>query len=102
MEQTPTAAEPTWAPREIMGISVSYMLARAVHVVTVLGIADHLASGPKTAAELARLTKTDARSLERLLLTLEAFRIFSRREAKFSLNEVSDPLRVDSPRSVRP
>jgi len=36
-----------------------YWLAQVVHVVTKLGIADHLAGGPKPAEMLARATATD-------------------------------------------
>jgi hypothetical protein len=101
MSKQPHEWLPAGMASSAMSISVSYMLSRAVHVVTTLGIPDLLNSGPKTATELAEATGTHAPSLERLLLALESFDIFGRTDSRFTLTAVSDPLRHDAPNSVK-
>jgi hypothetical protein len=80
------------------GFSAPFLLRAAAQ----LCLADHLAGGPKTAAELAGPTKTHARSLYRLLRTLAAIGIISQDEShRFSLTPLAEPLRSDVPGSVR-
>ena len=50
--------------------------AGAVAVAARLGLADHLAAGPRTAAELAAATRTHAATLSRLLRYLASIGVF--------------------------
>src|ERR1700691_4065829 len=66
----------------IWGIHIS----RAVYVAAELGIADLLADGPMSAADLARGTGTQAPSLYRVLRLLAALGVFEEHESRsFSL-----------------
>ena len=53
-----------------------------VYAAAKLGIADHLAAGPKSAVELADATRTHAPTLYRLLRTLAGFGILTERDAQ--------------------
>jgi hypothetical protein len=80
-----------------------YQLSAAVSVAAELGIADLLAQGPKTSAELAASTKTHPHTLYRLLRALAAAGVFHEGEAKsFSLTPISEGLRSDAKPSMRP
>ena len=68
-------AQPTNAPRETSQQHLSRMIngfhfSQMVHLAAKLRIADQLAGGPKTVAQLAAATKTHAESLYRVLRTL--------------------------------
>ena len=52
-------------------------VAAAVYAAAKLGIADHLADGPRSAAELAPATGTHAPSLHRFMRTLAGFGILT-------------------------
>jgi hypothetical protein len=85
--------------RLISGFSVTI----AVSVVAELGIADHLAGGPKTAAALARLSGTHEDHLRRVLRYLASEGVFEERPGDlFALTERSHWLRSDVPGSLRP
>jgi hypothetical protein len=63
-----------------------------------LGIPDLLASGPRTAAELAREAGADTDALHRVLRYLASAGIFAMdREGRFRHNRLSTPLRTDAP-----
>ncbi len=73
-----------------------------IHVTAKLGIADLFFEGPKTAAELSRLTDTHQRSLLRLMRGLVALAIC--REAadgRFQLTEMGTLLAAKSERSLK-
>ncbi len=76
------------------------VLSQALHVAAKLGLADHVAAAPQTAAELAGKTGTHAPSLYRLLRTLASLGVF-REEAggKFHLTPLAECLRKDVPES---
>ena len=68
-------------------VSIAYgsLPAQAVAVAAELGIVDHLAGGPRTAAELARATGTHAPSLYRLLRALATIDVLAEDgEGRFS------------------
>jgi hypothetical protein len=82
----------------IGGIHVS----RAVYVLAALGIADRLADGPKTAADLAAVTGTDPQSLYRVLRLLAALDVLTENPRQgFGLTLTGQRLRSDVPASVR-
>jgi hypothetical protein len=79
-----------------------YRVTQLLHVAAKLGLADLLAAGPQSSAELAAQTGTHAPSLDRLLRALSSFGIF-REEAsdRFALTALAEPLRTEVPHSVR-
>jgi C-methyltransferase len=73
-----------------------------VYVAARLGIADALASGPKTVDQLAAATHAHRDSLARLLRALVSLGIFARRrDGRFALNRLAEPLRGDREDSMR-
>jgi hypothetical protein len=82
----------------IGGIHIS----RAVYLVAELGIADLLASGPMTTAQLARATQTHEPSLYRVLRLLASLGLFTEHEdLSFGLTVLGDRLRANVPASMR-
>jgi hypothetical protein len=97
----PTEAEraaATAMQRIIWGIHSS----RAVYVAARLGIADLLADGPVSAAELARVTGVHQPSLYRVLRLLAALDVFDEVEpGSFGLTVLGDRLRSDAAAGMR-
>ena len=82
----------------IWGIHMS----RAVYVVAALGIADLLAGGPMTAAQLAQATQAHEGSLYRVLRLLAALGVLTEHDRRsFSLTILGERLRADVPASMR-
>ncbi|KAA6222795.1 SAM-dependent methyltransferase [Streptomyces albofaciens JCM 4342] len=83
--------------------ALAYLHSAALRAAALLGVADHLADGPRTAGELAAATGADAgylRRVLRLLATREVFREDAATGA-FHLTPAADPLRSDAPSSMR-
>lgn len=81
-----------------MGHWVSHILYAAAK----LNLADHLASGPKTAEALARPTGTHAPSLYRLMRTLASLGIFTEDATRrFSLTPLGEALKTGAPGAAR-
>jgi hypothetical protein len=84
--------------RMIWGIHIS----RAVYVAAELGIADRLASGPMSSAELAKATQAHEPSLYRVLRLLASLDVLAEHESRsFSLTVLGERLRTDVPVSMR-
>ena len=84
--------------RLIWGIHMS----RAVYVVAALGIADLLAGGPMTAAQLAQATQAHEDSLYRVLRLLASLGVFTEHDHRsFTLTILGERLRADVPASMR-
>jgi hypothetical protein len=67
-----------------------------------LGLADHLADGPRSAAELAGPTGTHAPSLHRLMRTLASLGVLTERDAqRFALTPLGEALKTGAPGSAR-
>jgi hypothetical protein len=80
-------------------VEFSYLVVVAAE----LGIADLLASGPRSIAHLSAATGADAQALYRVLRALASRGLFREDGDKwFSLTPLADPLRQDAPHSVRP
>jgi SAM-dependent methyltransferase len=76
--------------------------AQAIYVAAKLGIADLLASGPKTIAELASESGTHPPTLERLLRALSTLEMFApASDGRFRNTPLSEMLRSDHPQSQR-
>lgn len=77
-------------------------VAQAISTAARLGIADLLAAGPQSVAHLASHCSCHERSLYRLLRALSTVGIFEElADARFQLTPLADPLRSDSPHSLR-
>lgn len=85
----------------LRGIAAGYCVARSLHAVANLAVADHLGDVPLTAAELAAATGTHPDALDRVLRLLSAHGVFEARGGKFSHSPLSRMLRADDPRSMR-
>ncbi len=86
----------------LMQLVQGFMVAKSVQAVAELGIADLLADGPKTSEDLARATSTNPVALFRLLRAVAGLGIFRQNESgRFENTVLSEPLRSDSPVSVR-
>jgi O-methyltransferase domain/Dimerisation domain len=67
-----------------------------------LGLADQLAKGPRSAAELAGTTGTHAPSLHRLMRTLASLGILTERDAqRFALTPLGEALKTGAPGAAR-
>lgn len=79
-----------------------FTVAFAVRAICRIGVADHLATGPKPIGELAELTRTHQPSLLRTLRALTTAEVFAEPEpGVFQLTPISDLLRTDHPMSMR-
>ncbi|HEY9373880.1 methyltransferase [Streptomyces sp.] len=77
-------------------------ISRVLHVVAELGIADELADGPLTVAELAERAGAHADSLGRVLRVAAAFGVFAEEaDGRYALNDVGAALRSGVPGSQR-
>jgi hypothetical protein len=75
---------------------------QALFVATQLGVADHLACGPRDRHELAALTSTSADALGRVIRSLCAFGVFCESpDGRFSLTDAGQLLRSDVAGSYR-
>ena len=87
---------------QIIQMGTGYWVSRLVGAAASLGLADQLANGPRSAADLAGPTGTNPRALHRLMRSLAGFGILSQDGGdKFALTELGDALRSDAPGSAR-
>jgi len=95
---SPTVA-PVIAPVEaLLKLGLGYMTSSALHVVVALGIADRLASGPRSAGELAADVGANADALYRVMRMLAAEGIFEEVvPGHFAKTPLSEPLQSGSP-----
>ena len=90
------------AARELLDLVNGSWIAQACYVAARLGIADLLAAGPRSAADLAAATATDAAALRRLLSALGSVDICRQREdGSFEMTRVGRTLQTDAPCSMR-
>jgi hypothetical protein len=83
-------------------ILMGSLASQALYVAAKLGIADQLVAGPKTVAQLAAATNTDAPSLYRVMRALASIGVFTEQErGTFALTATAEPLRSDVPNSLR-
>ncbi len=87
----------------LMRLINGFWMTQAVYVAARLGIADRLAAGPRTAAELAEEVFVAAQPLHRLLRALASLGVFEERDAgRFALTPMAEVLRSDVTGSLRP
>jgi O-methyltransferase domain/Dimerisation domain len=79
-----------------------YQVTQLIYVAAKLGLADILANGPRSSAELASMVGADSRILQRLLRTLASIGVFENMEGgRFGLTSVGGYLRSGAPGSLR-
>jgi hypothetical protein len=89
-------------PAAMMGLITGYWTSQAVGVVAQLGVADHLAAGPRPSDELARAVGADPAALYRVLRLLASIGVFAEpAPGSFGLTPLGETLRSDAPGSVR-
>jgi hypothetical protein len=99
---SPEAVQEVAPAQRMMQMLTGKWIAQAISVAATLGIADFLASGAKTAEQLAAATSTQADPLYRLLRTLASLGIFAEaEEGRFRLTALAECLRSDAPDSIR-
>lgn len=98
----PTPAAPP--PEQVLFQMVfGKAVTQALSVAARFGIADLLASGPKSAAELASAAGLHAGHLYRIMRALAGLGVFAAdADGKFSLTPMGNLLRLDVPGSVKP
>ncbi len=88
--------------QQVMQVACGFIGSAALYVATTLGIADHLASGPQTTAQLALATGTNEDALYRVLRLLGSLGIFAETAPRcFGLTPSAQVLRSDVPGSAR-
>src|SRR5262245_41972505 len=98
-------AEPVRPPalsEQMIQMTSGHVIAQALYVVAELGIADLLATRPRTSAELARTAGAHAPSLCRVLRALASLGVFVEQDDQtFGLTPLGETLRSDVPGSAR-
>ncbi|WP_234685286.1 acetylserotonin O-methyltransferase [Bradyrhizobium monzae] len=80
----------------------AHVVARTVYAAAKLGLADQLASGPRSAAELAGPMRVHSPSLHRLMRTLASMGILTEQaERRFALTDLGEALKTGAPGSAR-
>lgn len=92
----------TTSPAEqVLGIATGYISSSALHVAIRLNVADNLADGPKSSADLARASGANEDALHRILRLLASVGIFEEvGPRQFGLNASAEFLRKDVPGSL--
>jgi O-methyltransferase domain/Dimerisation domain len=99
-EQTASRALPPHA--QLIQMGTASWVSATVYAAAKLGLADHLATGPRSAAELAGATRTHAPSLHRLMRTLAGLGILTERDGQqFALTSLGEALKTNAPGSAR-
>jgi hypothetical protein len=80
----------------------AHRVSKIVYVAAKLGLADHLAAGPQSAAELAGPLRLHAPSLHRLMRTMASLGLLTEHaEQRFALTALSEALKTGAPGSAR-
>ncbi len=99
-QQSSAIAVPPHA--QLIQMSSGYWVSKVIYAAAKLGLADHLAAAPQTAAELAGPTHTHAPSLHRLMRTLASLGLLTENaEQRFALTPLGAALRSGAPGSAR-
>jgi methyltransferase family protein len=87
---------------QLVQMGMAHMVSRVLYTAADLGVADHLAPGPKSAAELAGATGTHAPSLHRLMRTLAHLGLLTEGAGqRFALTPLGEALRTGAPGAAR-
>ena len=95
-----TAAAPPHV--QLIEMATASWAAVLLHAAAKFGLADHLADGPRSAADLAGPTNTHAPSLHRLMRTLASLGVLTEdAEHRFRLTPLGEALKTGAPGSAR-
>ena len=98
-DAAPTPNDPV---QHLLQVGGGYVRASALYVIAEAGVADHLANGPKTCAELAKATNTNEDALYRLMRVLASAGVFEEAGPRsFALNTPAELLQKSHPHSAR-
>jgi predicted O-methyltransferase YrrM len=90
------------ALQQLYALITGQWVTASLHTVAVLGIADLLGEGPRSAQDIAHATRMNPDALRRLLRALAAQGVFAEQEdGRFAQTELSAFLRSDSAPSLR-
>ena len=98
------ASQPQPLPphEQLVQMAMAHWVSQITYVAARLNLADHLAAGPLTADDLAKLTSTHPPSLYRLLRTLASLGIVCEQDSRhFSLTPLGVALKTGAPGSAR-
>ncbi|OBG31033.1 methyltransferase [Mycobacterium sp. E3198] len=85
----------------VMELILNAWVAQAIATAADLGVADALAAGPLSGAQLADRVGADADALQRLMRALIGIGIFRQgSDGRYALNPLADALRTDAPVSM--
>ena len=103
MKENREAQSETLPPHaQLIQMATAYWVSRTVYAAAKLSLADHLASGPKSARELAGPMRTHELSLHRLMRTLASLGILSEDDQhRFVLTSLGEALKSGAPGSAR-
>jgi hypothetical protein len=87
---------------QVIQMATASWVSAVVYAAAVLGLADHLSAGPKSAGELAGPTGSHAPSLHRLMRTLASLGVLTEGdEQRFGLTPLGEALKSGAPGSAR-
>jgi hypothetical protein len=89
-------------PQHLLALLAGKMISASICVLAQVGVADHMAEGPRTVAELADTTGTDAAMLYRFLRAAASVGVFAELpDGRFELTHTGTYLRSDVPGTLR-
>jgi len=101
-DDTPPTSQSAPAHVQLIQMGRAHVTSRTVYAAAKLGLADHLASSPKSATELACEMHVHARSLHRLMRTLASLGVLTEQpEQRFALTALGEALKTGAPGSAR-
>lgn len=87
---------------QLIQMSAGAWVSAALYAAAKLGLADHLANGTRSAAELAAATRTHAPTLYRFMRTLSGLGIMAETEGqRFTLTPLGDAMKTGAPGAAR-
>ena len=86
---------------QLVQMATAHWMSHILYVAAKLGLADHLASGPKRVDELATATKTHAPSLGRFMRTLAHLGLVTEHGSQFTLTPLGEALKTGAPGGAR-
>ena len=101
-DHEPTKSQVVPPHVQLIQMGQASIVSRIVYAAAKLGLADQLASGPKSAAELADGMQVHAPSLHRLMRTLASLGILTEQtEQRFALTDLGKALKTGAPGSAK-
>jgi hypothetical protein len=87
---------------QMIRMGTGHWLSALVYTAAKISLADHLADGPRSADELAALTRRSPRALHRFMRTLASFGILTQNvDGTFALTELGATLKENAPGAAR-